>query len=214
MTLDEKQSPPLVSVPSSVLLCPVAVLYARQDSIYKQLPGVDVWDAERDARNFAGKEPVVAHPPCRAWGRLRWVAKPRHDEKDLARHAVRIVRSNGGVLEHPASSTLWLDQNLPKPGEKDQYGGWTLAVPQMWWGHRAQKNTVLYIVGCTGKELPPIPYKLGEPECWVGRWGPAMQARRPNTKPRPPLRKSEHESTPRAFAEWLVAVARICGHNR
>lgn len=52
----------------------VAVLFARADSIYKGLPGVDVYDADRDARTFPGGCPVVAHPPCRAWavsGRLR-----------------------------------------------------------------------------------------------------------------------------------------------
>jgi hypothetical protein len=48
----------------------VAVLFARSDSHYKALPGVDVWDSERDARKWLGGSPVVAHPPCRAWGAL------------------------------------------------------------------------------------------------------------------------------------------------
>ena len=71
----------------------VAVLFARSDSIYKALPGCDVYDIERDARRWPGGAPVVAHPPCRAWGRLRAFAKPRHDEKDLARWAVAQVRN-------------------------------------------------------------------------------------------------------------------------
>ena len=79
----------------------IAVLFARADSNYKQLPECDVWDAERDARNWPGGCQVVAHPPCRAWGRLRHFAKPRDDEKDLARFAVAQVRKWGGVLEHP-----------------------------------------------------------------------------------------------------------------
>lgn len=66
---------------------PVAVLYARADSNYKAMENVDVWDAERDARNWPGGCPVVAHPPCRAWSALAHMAKPRPDEKDLARHA-------------------------------------------------------------------------------------------------------------------------------
>ncbi len=62
----------------------VAVLYARADSNYRALDRCDVWDAERDARRWPGGVPVVAHPPCRAWGRLRAFAKPREDEKALA----------------------------------------------------------------------------------------------------------------------------------
>ena len=85
----------------------IAVLFARQDSIYKTLPGCDVLDIERDARNWPGGCPVVAHPPCRAWGRLRAFAKPRNDEKELALLAIEHVRQFGGVLEHPAASTLW-----------------------------------------------------------------------------------------------------------
>jgi len=49
----------------------ISVLFARSDSNYKTLPGVDVWDAERDARTWPGGNPVVAHPPGRALGRLR-----------------------------------------------------------------------------------------------------------------------------------------------
>jgi hypothetical protein len=44
---------------------------------------------------------------------LRHFAKPRADEKNLARLAVALVREFGGVLEHPANSTLWPAQKLP-----------------------------------------------------------------------------------------------------
>jgi len=30
----------------------IAVLFARSDSVYKTIPGCDVWDAERDARRW------------------------------------------------------------------------------------------------------------------------------------------------------------------
>ena len=89
----------------------VAVLFARSDSVYKTLPGCDVYDMERDARIYDGPHPVVAHPPCRAWGRLRVFASPRPDERNLARLAVAMVREFGGVLEHPAGSTLWAAQS-------------------------------------------------------------------------------------------------------
>ena len=84
----------------------MAALFVRADSIYKTLPGVDAYDIERDARTYDGPWPVVAHPPCRAWGRLRTFAKPRPDERNLARLAVALVREFGGVLEHPENSTL------------------------------------------------------------------------------------------------------------
>jgi hypothetical protein len=32
----------------------VAVLFAREDSIYKTMPNVDVWDAARNALNWQG----------------------------------------------------------------------------------------------------------------------------------------------------------------
>ncbi|WP_255347922.1 hypothetical protein [Xanthomonas sp. NCPPB 1128] len=38
----------------------VAVLFARADSVYKTLPGCDVYDMERDARTFAGGMQVAA----------------------------------------------------------------------------------------------------------------------------------------------------------
>ena len=118
---------------STVLLCrPVAILYARSDSIYKTLEGCDVWDATRDARNFPGGCPVVAHPPCRAWSALAHLAKPRPDEKDLARHAVKVVRECGGVLEHPISSRLWADQKLPQPGERAE----SIEGVLLWLGRR------------------------------------------------------------------------------
>ena len=101
----------------------VAVLFARQDSIYKRIAGCDVYDMDRDARTYDGPLPVVAHPPCRAWGRLRRFANPRPDERNIARLAVALVREFGGVLEHPAGSLLWPSQRLPLPGQRDSWGG-------------------------------------------------------------------------------------------
>ena len=180
----------------------VTVLFARSDSIYKTLPGVDVWDAERDARKWQGGTPVVAHPPCRAWGRLRHFARPRPDEKALALWAVDQVRQWGGVLEHPASSTLWPTANLPAPGQQDQWGGWTLPIAQNWWGHRAEKKTWLYIVGIEPRDLPRMPIVLGEATHVV-------QSRKRHDH-RPHITKAEREHTPPQLAEWLVELARRC----
>lgn len=185
---------------------PVAILFARQDSIYKTLPGCDVFDIERDALNFRGGMPVVAHPPCRAWGRLRTFAKPRPGERELALNAVCQVRINGGVLEHPVASQLWPVANLPEPGNRDAWGGYTLPVHQHWWGHRAEKATLLYIVGCEPEALPPIPFRIDEPTHVV-------QSRK-RVGYRPHITKSEREATPLPLAQWLVETARRCAMKK
>lgn len=186
----------------------VAVLFARQDSYYKTLPGCDMYDIDRDARTWQGGCPVVAHPPCRAWGQLSHMAKPRPDEKDLARFAVSQVRRFGGVLEHPKKSKLWADQSLPTPGTVDKFGGFTLPIFQNWFGHRAEKATLLYIVGVKPWEIPDYPMVLGEATHTIA----SSKARQKRTHPlyRPEVTKSEREHTPKALAEWLVDLASRC----
>lgn len=188
----------------------VAVLFARQDSIYKAMEGCDVWDIERDARKWPGGAPVVGHPPCRAWGGLRHFAKPRPDEKKLATWCVGMLRKWGGVLEHPAGSTLWPTCNLPEPGLKDGWGGFTIIVPQFWWGHLAEKNTRFYIVGCKPRSLPEIPLVLGEPTHSIGHknYSTHRDVIKPGEKKE--LLKSAREKTPPALARWLVELARRC----
>lgn len=183
----------------------VAVLFARADSNYKAIPECDVYDMERDARTYDGPHPVIAHPPCRSWGRLRSFAKPRADERNLARLAVGLVREFGGVLEHPAGSSLWAAQKLPRPGRRDEYGGWTLAAPQKWWGHRAEKNTWFYIVGVEPHEIPDVPLVLGEATHTVG-----LFSGRDRSRCRPEIGKAEREHTPPALAAWLVELALRC----
>lgn len=178
----------------------VAVLFARADSIYKTLPGCDVYDIERDARTWPGGCPVIAHPPCRAWGRLRHFARPRADEKDLALWAVKQVRAWGGVLEHPAHSSLWPAAGLPSPADRDGFGGWTLPVFQHWFGHRAEKSTFLYIVGAEPRAIPALPLRIDRPQFVIS-----------STKSgRPKVSKREREATPADFAKWLIDLAEIC----
>lgn len=187
----------------------VAVLFARADSVYKELWNCEVYDIQRDARTYSGTLPVIAHPPCRAWGRLRTFAKPRPDEKDLALFAVEKVRSLGGILEHPAASSLWPAAGLPRPrAGLDAFGGWTLAVPQFWWGHKADKITWLYMVGISPAALPPLPLVLGEPShtitCSKAKWKPK----------RPEVSKAEREHTPFKLALWLVEASKKAKPSR
>ncbi len=185
------------------VMIPVAALFVRSDSIYKTIPGVDAWDIDRDARLWPGGCPIVAHPPCRAWGQLSSWAKPRHDEKELAVFAVDQIRMHGGVLEHPYRSSLWPVIGLPDCGDRDTFGGWTMPVHQHCWGHRAEKRTKLYIVGCNPRDVPPFPIRLDEPTHSIG-----LYSGRNRTKLELP--KKEREKTPSAFAQWLVDLARLC----
>ena len=186
----------------------IGALFVRQDSIYKSMPGVECFDIERDARKYAGCWPVVAHPPCRAWGQLSHMAKPRDDEKELAIFAVEKIRQVGGVLEHPAKSKLWKEKNLPQPGERDEFGGFSIIVNQHWWGHRAEKKTILYIVGIEPSELPEIPFVMGEAPCVVASSGRRINGTR--SKRRPEITKREREATPPEFAKWLLEIAKKC----
>jgi len=184
-------------------LAPVAVLFARSDSNYRAVPGADVFDLARDALTFSGGMSVVAHPPCRAWGRLRQFAKPLPHEKAMAVFAVEQVRRWCGVLEHPAHSTLFDACAMPRPGAAaDSYGGYTVEVKQFHFGHRAEKLTWLYIVGCDREELPEFPHRHGEPTHCI---------RPSKAYPRlPSVTKAEREHTPPLLCTWLVDVARRC----
>lgn len=178
----------------SQVLAVVAALYVRADSIYKTMPGVDCWDAGRDARRYSGPLPVVAHPPCRAWGRLRGFAKPRHDEKALGLRAIWQARKFGGVVEHPASSLLFMAAGGLRPGQAvDAFGGWVLPVLQQDFGHLAPKATWLYVVGCRPGDVPGFGMRLGV--------APGRIAN---------MSKAQRERTPPDFAAWLVDLAARC----
>lgn len=193
---------------------PVAALFVRADSIYKSMPAVDCYDIDRNALTWPGGCPVVAHPPCRGWGKLYYFAKPAPGEKDLGPWAVHQVRTYGGVLEHPKDSKLWEAAGLPRPGQVDAWGGWTLPVSQHWWGHRAEKMTWLYIVGCAPDSIPDIPLRLGAATHVIAqsrvRRKDGTRLRKGMAGWRPEVTKAEREHTPPPLAAWLVELARRC----
>lgn len=180
-----------------------AVLFCRADSIYKTL-SCDVWDEARDARRWPGGCSAIAHPPCRGWGRLRKQSKATEEEKALGLYAVEMVRRWGGILEHPAHSSLWTAAGLPLPGQRDAIGGFTFPVPQFWWGHRAEKQTWFYVVGCEPKDLPETPFQMGIPPRVItnkkGLRSWMLGYRKEVTRP-------EREHTPAALAAWLIEAA-------
>lgn len=178
----------------------ISVLFARRDSIYKTISGLDVYDADRNALTYAGHDPVIAHPPCRAWGRLAHLAKPLPGERDLAYFALRCVRSNGGVLEHPVGSRLFYEARLPPPfGLPDEFGWITVQLDQCDFGHPCRKATLCYIVGTPISSLPSWPVGQGVPtHCLTSSIRPF---------PLPEAPRYWREATPPAFAHWLIQVA-------
>ncbi len=136
----------------------VAALYVERSGCYSNLDGVDVWDVSRDAREYSGPHPVIAHPPCQLWGRFshinfkRWGGehnRPGNDGGCFA-SALASVNKYGGVLEHPAFSDAWKMFNLPRP---DKHGWVACAryyVCEIWqsvYGHKATKRTWLLYQG-------------------------------------------------------------------
>lgn len=132
-------------------------LFVREDSAYKKREVWDAYDANRNALQYSGTNPLVCHPPCRSWGRLSHMAhNVREGEAELALFSIAKIQKNGGILEHPSGSRLF-GQHVPDVGAHDQYGGFTIEIDQYDFGHVAHKRTKLYICGIDKKDLPALP---------------------------------------------------------
>jgi hypothetical protein len=182
----------------------VSVLYVDPRGPYPSLVE-DWWDETRNAKLYEGPWPVVAHPPCGPWGRLAHLCTKQ--DASCAVRAVEQVRRFGGVLEHPYCSRLFRECGLPLPAElPNAFGGRTIEVCQVDYGHVARKRTWLYLVGITN--VGPIPPSL-EPTHWVS--GGRSKRRKGYGGRRPPnilaCSAQQRRRTPRAFAEWLVSLA-------
>lgn len=85
----------------------IAALFVDAKGCYAGLPGVDAWGIDRDARNYAGPWPVVAHPPCQLWGRFahvnfaRWGGEHNRPHNDGGKFASALasVRAWGGAAK-------------------------------------------------------------------------------------------------------------------
>lgn len=176
----------------------VAALYVDPRGPYPKLLGPDMcWDEARDARTYAGPWPVVAHPPCGPWGRLKFLCTKQ--DKTAGPHAVDVVRRWGGALEHPEHSGLWRACALPRPGElPDAWGGRTFAVRQVAWGHACEKPTWLYVVGVDAATVAS-----GLRTGGVATHRVTNGSRGNISLPRV---RNPH-LTPPAFAEWLISLA-------
>lgn len=199
----------------------IAALYVETGGVYCGLDDVDPWDAQRDARTYAGPHPVVAHPPCKRWGRY-WHGGPSAKERmklgddgGCFAAALWAVRTFGGVIEHPEASHAWRWHGLITPPRwghwvraGDAYGGWTCCVEQGHYGHRARKATWLYSVGC---ELPSLRWGRSEGERLDAGFHTAEEraaARDRSERDAGRLTDYERRATPLAFRDVLLDMAR------
>ena len=193
----------------------VAALYVEKDGAYYGLPNVDPWDAERDARLYAGPFPVVAHPPCDRWNMLsavnhaRWGYKINDDDGCFAA-ALAAVRRWGGVLEHPAETRAFKHYGIPEPTmtgwQMTIDGDWVTEVNQAAYGHRARKRTWLRYSGPTPP--PALDWRDARGSHRVGFGFPADTDR-----PLPRIKQDEALATPAAFRDALLEIARAAGND-
>ena len=199
----------------------VAALFVHDGGVYFSVDGVDPWPESRDARRYRGPHRVVAHPPCKRWGRY-WgggpSAKVRRcmgDDEGCFAAALWSVRTFGGVIEHPEASHAWSWHGLPRPRRSggwtqvDQFGGRSCCVEQGHYGHRARKATWLYAVGCGAPELTWGPSEGERLDSGFHSRGERDAATRdPAYRPCKRLSSIENISTPPAFAAVLLDLVR------
>ncbi len=177
----------------------IAALYVQSGGVYFGVPDVDPWDVERNAKLYDGQHPVVAHPPCGPWSRLRFMCTKQ--DPSCGPRAVEQVRAFGGVLEHPADSLLFRECAMPFPGElPDAWGGHTVRIDQVSWGNACVKPTWLYFVGVR-RELVAAGLRTG-----------GTATHRVTSGPRgsqlPTAHATLRSRTPLALRDWLLSLAR------
>lgn len=192
--------------------CYVAALFVQPDGVYADWPWIDAWDESRDARQYTGPYPVVAHPPCQLWGAMaavnysRWGGehnRPGNDGRAF-QAALDAVNKWGGVLEHPATTRAWAAHDLIKPlgigWQQTIDGGWVCEVWQSAYGHRANKATWLYYQG----RKPPLSLRWERP---VGTHQVGFHDQRGKAANKPTLNKREANATPLPFRDALLRLA-------
>lgn len=111
----------------------LAALWVMSDTWYRHIPGIEIWDLQRDATRYMGPWPIIAHPPCGPWGFLRSFSSEDYEHGVIA---MEYVHRYGGVVEQPSGSQLF--RQYGKPHIKPE------VVYQCDFGHRALKRTLLY----------------------------------------------------------------------
>lgn len=202
----------------------VSALFVETGGCYFGQDGVDPWDETRDAREYRGLLPVVAHPPCQRWGKY-WHGAPNKphqfrmgEDGGCFAAALAAARNYGGVIEHPAYSHAWRYFGINEPRwaggwvKADDFGGWTCKVEQGHYGHLSRKATWLYTCKTERPELI---------------WGPSEQRIHPVALERYGYEKARRigmmamvggkdktrirNATPERFRDLLLSIARTAG---
>jgi hypothetical protein len=200
----------------------VAALYVAKGGCYYGLPDVEPWGLpERDASQYDGPWPSVAHPPCARWGRY-WFGGPsarvrrvKGDDDGCFAAALASVRKWGGVLEHPEASSAWQAFGLLAPPRRGgwipagDFRGWTCCVEQGHYGHRARKATWLYAVKPRAL-LPELVWGPSQASIRLADGYHSAEERRraQRTGACQRLSKPERLATPPAFRDLLLSIAR------
>ncbi len=166
----------------------ISVLCAKRDSLYKKIPGLDVWDDLRNAYYFTGSNPVITHAPCAQWSRMKAFSKPDQETKDLAYFCLNKVVRNGGIFEHPAGSSFFKEVGITN----------IYSVDQSWWGFPARKRTYLFFSKCKPLAVPLMQHM---PTHVVGINSKLSEHQR---KQRKELSKSQRSTTVIPFANWMI----------
>ena len=185
-----------------------AALYVRADGPYPSMTP-HWYGVERDARSYTGVLPVVAHPPCKRWGRWWWAdgsIAPGNDG-GLFAHALGEIRRCGGIIEHPEGSHAFREFDLPHPVIGAWSRGlfpseWSTCVSQGAYGHRARKLTWLFFVG---DYPPPLKWKIPERE-FAYLCPPGRRKNKPGRSGVELLTAKENEVTPQPFANMLAGI--------
>jgi hypothetical protein len=204
----------------------IAALFVEEGGVYFNLPGVDPWPKSRDARQYAGPGPVVAHPPCERWGRY-WSGGPsakvrriKGDDDGCFLSALVKIQLYGGVLEHPEASHAFAWFGIPTPSKRGGWRpvrcregipAWVCCVEQGHYGHKARKATWLYASLPQGVRPPELQWgKSAGVRLDEGFHSKAERdaARAAGQKPRPRLSTAENLATPPAFRDLLLSIAR------
>ena len=184
----------------------IPVLFVNEKTVYSQLD-CDCWDEKRNAVKISSRLAGVYHPPCRTWGRLRSFANFHPGEHWLAVWAIIRIRKYGGVLEHPAGSTLWKLMCLPLPGSGyDSFGGFSVKINQHDFGFECEKNTWLYICGIDVNLLPVQPLNFNAITHTIS------SSKIKSGKKE--ISKNKRASTTIILAAYLVQIAEIINYKK